>query len=378
MTQALSIVHTESSLGWGGQENRILNECVGMSRRGHRVTVITPGAAQLAERAREAGLKTEAIAMRRAFNLASLFRLARSFAAVGADVVNTHSGRDNQMAAIAARLTPLFGHRRPLVVRTRHLILPISSRFSYNVLADHVVAVSRAVGDYLASAGVRRQKIAVVPTGVDFRRFDRSQVKPAGLRAALGLPENCVLFGTIAILRIKKGHHLLIAAIEQARRKAPENVDMRFVFAGDGPQAENLAALIAEKKLNDIVFLLGLRRDIPSVLADLDCFVLPTLQEALGTSFIEAQAIGLPVIGTRVGGVPETLQEGKTGLLVSAASDEILIEQLADALLELASDPPRRNAMRQAAASFVRQSFSVEGMVEGMEKTYRELIERRP
>lgn len=378
MTQALSIVHTESSLGWGGQENRILNECVGMSRRGHRVTVITPGAAQLAERAREVGLKTETIAMRRAFNLASLFRLARSFAAVGADVVNTHSGRDNQMAAIAARLTPLFGHRRPLVVRTRHLILPISSRFSYNVLADHVVAVSRAVGDYLASAGVRRQKIAVVPTGVDFRRFDRSQVKPAGLRAALGLPEDCVLFGTIAILRIKKGHHLLIAAIEQARRKAPENVDMRFVFAGDGPQAENLAALIAEKKLNDIVFLLGLRRDIPSVLAELDCFVLPTLQEALGTSFIEAQAIGLPVIGTRVGGVPETLQEGKTGLLVSAASDEILVEQLADALLELASDPPRRTAMRQAAANFVRQSFSVEGMVEGMEKTYRELIERRP
>jgi glycosyltransferase involved in cell wall biosynthesis len=117
--------------------------------------------------------------------------------------------------------------------------------------------------------------------------------------------------------------------------------------------------------------LLGLRRDVPQVLASLDLFVLATRREALGTSFIEAQAMGLPVIGCRTGGVPETMLEGETGLLVPVQD----APALAAAILSLTRDPARRRAMGEHAANFVRERYAVEKMVDGMETLYRRLLE---
>lgn len=367
--QPLSIVHTESSTGWGGQENRTLNECLGMRARGHRVTVVAQPGARLLERAAQAGFATHGVRMRKSFDLPAVWSLARVLRQVGADVVNTHSSRDTTLAGLAARLPWAYGEQRPRVVRTRHLILPITSTFTYARLPDQVVAVSHAVRNYLLSRGIAPEQVTTVPTGVDFSRFDHGVV-PADLRRELGLPQDAVLVGTVAILRRKKGHHVLLEAVARLRDH-PACDRLRFVFAGDGPQTENLKAQIAQLGLADRVFLLGLRRDIPAVMAGLDLFVLPTLEEALGTSYIEAQAMGLPVIGTRVGGVPETMKEGETGLLVPAEDPEAL----AAALASLAEAKERRQQMGQAASRFVRQTYSLEGMVEGMERLYRRLLE---
>ena len=368
-TTSLSIVHTESSTGWGGQENRTLNECLGMRARGHRVTVVGQPGARLLDRAAQAGFATAEVPMRKSFDLPAVFRLAKVLRQVGADVVNTHSSRDTTLAGLAARLPFAYPGRRPKVVRTRHLILPITSTFTYARLPDQVVAVSEAVRDYLLSEGIAPSQVTTVHTGVDFSRFDRSQVAAADLRAELGLKADTVLVGTVAILRRKKGHHVLLEAAARLRND-PRGAQVRFVFVGDGPQTDNLKAKIAELGLGNRVFLLGLRRDVPAVMAGLDLFVLPTLEEALGTSYLEAQAMALPVIGTRVGGVPETMQEGKTGLLVPA-EDPIA---LGDAVATLAGDAVRRQQMGEAGSRFVRDAYSVERMVDGMETLYRRLL----
>ncbi len=363
---SLVVLHTESSLGWGGQENRILNEMLGLRALGHRSVVACQPGAKLGQRAREADFEVRELRMRNALDLAAVFGLRRLMRGAGIDVVNTHSGRDTQLAGVAARS---LGRGRPRIVRTRHLALPITSRFGYATLPDEVVTVSAFVAAYLRSAGVPAGRLSVVPTGVDLGRY---QPDPAGggLRDELGLPPGTPLVGTVAILRFKKGHADLLEAVPAVLASFP---DAHFVFAGDGPQRENLERRIAELALQDRVHLLGLRRDVNNVLQSLDLFVLPTHQEALGTAFIEAAALGLPTVGSRVDGVPEVVADGESGLLVPPQDSAAL----AAAINQLLGDPARRQAMGRVGRQRVETLFSREAMARGMEAVYVRLIAQR-
>ncbi|MEY4592855.1 MAG: hypothetical protein RIR18_1750 [Pseudomonadota bacterium] len=362
-TQQLTILHTESSLGWGGQENRTLNEMLTMREMGHRCLLACQPRAKLGVRAREAGFEVTDIKMRGVLDIPAILLFRRLISREGIQIVNTHSSKDTLIAGLAAR-SMLCG--RPRIVRTRHLALPITSRFTYSVLPDHTVTVSAFVGEYLASAGVPRGKITAVPTGIDLTRYQHT---PDGgtLKAELGLTTETVLIGTVAILRKKKGHAELLEAVPTVLAKHPE---ARFIFAGDGPQTNNLEKRIVEMGLQDNVFMLGLRRDVINVLQSLDIFVLPTHQEALGTAYIEASAMGLPCIGTNVDGVPEVVADGETGLLVPA-QDSVAI---AAAVLRLLDDARLRQQMGEAASARVRKVFSRQAMAAGMERLYRRLL----
>jgi len=362
----MRILHTESSLGWGGQENRTLNELVTMRERGHELAVVSRPGARIIDRAKEAGFATFAVDMRGAIDFPAMFRLRSVMKRFQADIVNTHSGRDTQLAGIAAR--SILG-RRPRIVRTRHLALPITSKISYSVLPDHVVTVSKFVENFLVESGVPRDVITTIPTGVDFARYDRAAVQ-GNLREELGLPADALLIGTVAILRVKKGHNEILDAAPEVLRRFPK---AHFVFAGDGPQTANLKARIAAEGLDERVHLLGLRRDVTNVLASLDVFVLPTHQEALGTAFIEAGAMGLPAVATRVDGVPEVIQDGQTGLLVPPLDGKALIEPIC----RLLADPIFRQSMGVNANEFVHRKFAREVMAEGMERLYGRLLEAR-
>jgi glycosyltransferase involved in cell wall biosynthesis len=363
MAGALRILHTESSKGWGGQENRTMNELVTMRDRGHTLAVVSRPGARIIDRAKELGFETFAVDMRGAIDFPNMFRLRSVIKRFGADIVNTHSGRDTQLAGMAART---LSHR-PRIVRTRHLALPITSKFTYSVLPDHVVTVSKYVENYLVEAGVPRAGITTIPTGVDFSRYDRSAVQ-GNLREELGLAADTLLVGTVAILRIKKGHNDILDAVSSVLQRFP---DTHFVFAGDGPQTDNLKRRIVAENLGGHVHMLGLRRDITNVLSSLDAFVLPTHQEALGTAFIEAGAMGLPSVATNVDGVPEVVQDGMTGLLVAPNDGSAVSE----AICSLLADPTYRQEMGANAAEFVRRKFSREIMAQDMEKLYQDLLE---
>lgn len=358
------VLHTESSLGWGGQENRTLNEMLGLRELGHTALLACQPGAKLGARAREAGFGVFEARMRNALDLPAILRLRGFMRECRADIVNCHSGRDTQLAGMAARLLS----RRPRVVRTRHLALPITSRFTYSVLPDHVVTVSAHVARYLASAGVPANHITAVPTGIDLGRYAAA---PDGgtLRGELGLPADVPLVGTVAILRRKKGHAELLEAIPAVLEQMPAT---HFVFAGDGPQRDNLERRIAELGLGECVHLLGLRRDVVNVLASLDLFVLPTHQEALGTAFVEAGAMGLAAIGSNVDGVPEIVGAGETGKLVPVNNPPAL----AAAIVELLADATTRQRMGATARHKVETHFSREAMVAGMLAVYRRALEQ--
>ena len=363
MAGALRILHTESSKGWGGQENRTINELVTMRDRGHTLAVVSRPGARILDRAKELGFEIFAVDMRGAIDFPNMLRLRGVIKRFAPDVVNTHSGRDTQLAGMAVRSLS----NRPRIVRTRHLALPITSKFTYSVLPDHVVTVSKYVENYLVEAGVPRAGITTIPTGVDFARYDRSAVQ-GNLREELGLAADSLLVGTVAILRAKKGHAEILDAAPEVLKRFPK---AHFVFAGDGPQTENLKMRIAADGLQERIHLLGLRRDVTNVLASLDVFVLPTHQEALGTAFIEAAAMGVPAVASNVDGVPEVVLDGQTGFLVPAQDGKALIEPIC----RLLGDPALRQGMGAKATELIHQKFAREIMAEGMERLYRRLLE---
>ncbi len=361
----ITVLHTESSKGWGGQENRTLKEAAGLKKLGARVLILCQPGSTLLKMAEIEGIEVRTCKMRKHYDLPAIAFIMKLIRSEHIDVISTHSGRDSFLAGAAGRMS----QKQPVIVRTRHIALPITSRFTYSILPHKVITTSEYVRHYLISAGVAQQRVATVPTGIDLRKFDPDSTA-AALRQELGLKDSVPLIGTVSILRFKKGHHILLEAIPAVLEKIPDAV---FVFAGDGPQHENISAAINKSGLSDKVFMLGLRQDIPSILKSIDIFVLPTLQEAHGGVFVEAMAMQKPVIGTDVGGVGEVIKQGINGYLVESGN----AKALAGAMIEMLSNKERMAAMGSAGRKMVEQQFSVETMCERMYSLYTSMLAGR-
>ncbi len=358
----LTILHTESSEGWGGQENRTLLESKGMKNLGVRVIILCQPDSFLSRRAVAEDIEVRICTMKKSYDIRAIQYILKLIKDENINVINTHSGKDSLLAGIAGRLST----RKPVIVRTRHLALPITSKTTYSVLPHKVVTVSEYVRQYLISEGISPDKVVAIPTGIDTSRFDPEKVD-GELKQELGLKPEIPLVGTIAILRKKKGHYILLEAIPLILKKIP---DAAFVFAGSGPQKENIVTKIEQLGLSHKVFMLGLRKDIPDILKSIDIFVLPTLQEALGTSFIEAMAMEKPVIGTNVGGVGEVIKDGINGYLVEPNNPHALAEAIIMAL----QDKEKLSVMGKEGRKIVEQNYTAEKMCKKMYDLYSSLL----
>jgi len=360
---AITILHTESSKGWGGQENRTLREAIGLKRMGIRVIIACPHDSKLSKIGTENNIQIRTIKMESSFSLLAIASLLRIIKHEKVDIICTHSGKDSMLGAIAGRLS----RRNPIIIRTRHLALPITSRITYSVLPHKVVTVSEYVKKYLIEEkGIPADMVIGIPTGVDLEVFNPALVKAVS-REELGISSDAVIIGTVAILRRKKGHHTLLDAIPLVLKEIPNAL---FIFAGNGPQKENIEKKVRELGIERNVKLLGLRRDIPEILKTIDIFVLPTLQEALGTSFLEAMAMKKPVVGTKVGGVPEVVKDGVTGILVPPEKPL----KLADAIITLLKDRELMRKMGDEGRRNVEEKYSVDVMVKSLFDFYISLI----
>ena len=360
---SFTILHTESSKAWGGQENRTLLESIGLRKRGARVIILCQPGSILATRALSEGIEVRTCRMRKSYDLFAIKYILNLIKAENINVVSTHSGRDSLLAGIAGRLS----RRKPLIVRTRHIALPITSKLTYSLLPHKVVTVSDYVKKYLVEEkGIATDKVVSIPTGVDLRKFNHDTIKAIS-REEFGIFADAPIVGTIAILRRKKGHHTLLDAIPLVLKELPTAV---FLFAGDGPQRQNIEKKIAELGIAANVKLLGLRKDIPEILKTIDVFVLPTLQEALGTSFLEAMAMGKPVVGTKVGGIGEVLKDGINGYLVEPGHPSIL----AEAIIKLLQDKDKARMMGREGEKIVRQNYTVEKMCENLYAFYSSML----
>ncbi|MFC0402713.1 glycosyltransferase family 4 protein [Paraburkholderia rhizosphaerae] len=357
----MKILHGESSRGWGGQEIRTLKEMLALRERGHTVELVCPSDAQIGRRAAVFGLAVHHAPMRGGADVASMIAIRSLLSRRAFDVLNTHSGHDCLVAGFAARMA-----RTPLIVRTRHLALPVTSLATYRWIPHHVIAVSAYVNRYLVSAGVPCERISTIYDGVPQPAAD----EPATLRAELGLSADATIGCMVAMMRDKKGHDDLIDAVRPLLFSRPT---LHFVMAGDGPEFARIKGRVGSLGLTHRIHLLGLRNDVPNVLRSSDFFVLPTHQEALGQSFIEAMMRGLPVIGTRVDGVPELIEDDVNGLLVPARD----CHALRASIVRLLDDPSLRTRLAAQAARIGERGLTVEHMADETIACYRRGLAER-
>ncbi len=194
------IVHTESSMGWGGQEIRVLQELLGMRAHGFATALLAPAESLLYRRAGEHGIAVYPV--NRFFKLNPLAWLAtfRHLLRCKPAVVNTHSSEDSWVVGALARLLGI-----PLVVRTRHVSTPVSSLFSYRAFPHLILTTSKSITDEFIAKGFDPRSVITMPTGIDTERF-RFCARPARLtRQRLGIGEDQILVGNVCVLRSWKG-----------------------------------------------------------------------------------------------------------------------------------------------------------------------------
>jgi glycosyltransferase involved in cell wall biosynthesis len=357
------ILHTESSLGWGGQEVRVLAELEWMRAHGHWVALAAPPASAIALRAREAGIFLYPLRTHKALLPLEVARMAAWLIWNRVDVVNTHSSNDGWLAGPAARLAV-----RPLLIRSRHIEVDYPNRFwsrvAFRFLPHHVITTSRRIADRLvAELGISPARATCIATGVDLVRFNP---KVEGtLRRELGVAPNVALVGMISVLRSWKGHATFLDTAARLLGEAKRPV--HFIIAGDGPAREEWTAKIAREPWKGNVTLLGHRTDVPNLLASLDVLVLPSYaHEGIPQIILQAQAMSCAVVATIVGGIPEVVEDGVTGLLVPPRDAEALAEKISS-LLE---DPGLNTRLGQAARANVEKHYSLDAMGERLLKLY--------
>jgi glycosyltransferase involved in cell wall biosynthesis len=361
----MRIVHTESSLGWGGQEIRILSESQGLIRRGHDVKLLCPSEARIYSEAAswEVPVVALPIAKKRPKGVSALLGWFKSNRC---DVVSTHSSTDSWLTAV----TLLVLGRPVPMVRTRHISAPVPrnapTRWLYTRATARIVTTGEALKKELVERnGFPAVRIDSVPTGIDPQRFRPGDA--AKIRTLLKLPQDKQLVGIVATLRSWKGHRYLIEAVAGL----PESVGL--VIVGDGPQRAALESLVDRHRLRSRTWFPGNQQDVLPWLQALHVFALPSYaNEGVPQALLQAMLVGLPCVTTSIGGIPELAKDGETALVVPPQDPTALRA----AIQTLLNNHELRTRLGQAARRHCEAKFSYQAMLDSMERIYREAAGR--
>lgn len=354
----MRIITVLRSLKSGGAERHALQLMRGLRERGHEALYAGPMAGWLGQQLQADGFGGIDLPMHGLIDLPSIWRLARYAREVKADLIHGHLTRGAYYAGYAARLAGLPN------VATAHS----DNAGKHFGRADRIIAVSQAVADFLQRCGYDAQRIRMVHHGIaDIAARLPSDVREAS-RRDLGLPgdEPCLLMA--ARIVPAKGHDTALRALAMLKQR-----DWTLLLAGDhhGDLGPQMQALASELGIADRVRFLGLREDVPALLAASDLLLAPSRREALSLTLLEASACSLPIVASGVGGIGEVVQDGGSGLLVPPDEPEAL----AAAISELLDDQPRRQAMGACARQRFETCFTENLMFDQTEAVYREACE---
>jgi glycosyltransferase involved in cell wall biosynthesis len=361
----LAIAHTESSDGWGGQEIRILTEAAGMQSRGHRVVVHGAHGSRIVAEAPRFGVPAVAMPIARK-RPAGVIAMRRALHASPFDIVNTHSSTDTWLAAVALRLP---ARARPILVRTRHVSVPVpndaATRWLYRKATRRLITTGESLrATLIRDNGIDPERIESIPTGIDGTRFAPGDTLAA--RAALNLPRDVPLIGIVATLRSWKGHRYLLDAVTRLAAR-----DARLVIVGDGPQREALEAQVDAVGLRARVVFAGQQDDVAPWLRALDVFALPSYaNEGVPQALLQAMFTGVPCVTTDAGAIPEIARHGETALVVAREDSGALAAGL-DTLL---ADAALRQRLAATARAYVVPRFGLPAMLDRMEAAFRRAL----
>ncbi len=369
----MKVAHLDTGRDWRGGQQQIAWLVPGLAAHGVTNVVLAPHG-PLFDRLAAQGVPVRAWSARGDLDVAAFAAAVTALRAERPDVVHLHSARAHAVGAAAAWIAGIRA-----VVASRRVAFPVGnspwSRLKYRLPVARWLCVSEAARAQLLRAGVPAGRAIVVPSGVDLAALRAAAGRPGeSLHARLGVPAGTPLLATVAALTAEKHHALLLDVAERLRAAGGRAAEARFVWLGDGPLRAPLEAAIARRGLGGRVILLGARDDVAALVAGCALLLVPSRNEGFCGAAVEAEALGVPVVATRVGGLPEVVDDQVSGVLVPKGPDPVVADAMAAAITRLVGETPLRLAMAGAARRTAAR-FSAENMAIRTLAAYQEVVQ---
>jgi glycosyltransferase involved in cell wall biosynthesis len=359
------VLYVDLEREWRGGQSQALLTVGGLRALGHRAQLLCVGDSPLARRAEAAGIPLHGVG-RRARRAAAALLLRKLLSQQNFEVLHANEPHALTSAWLAGahKTVPVLISRRVAYLLSRGAL----AQRRYQI-ARRIVAISHFVADSVLNSGLSPEKVRIVYEGVEVPSAVTPEVREYA-RRRWGVGENEILLGCVGYLLPEKGQEIVVRALSSVRVKFP---GARLLLAGNGPCRAGLESLARQHGLSNAVIFAGFVEDVTQVYAALDVFVFPSLAEPLGTSLLAAMAWGLPVLAVASGGVPEYVEDGDNGLLVTGPDAGLF----SAGMLHLLSEESLRIRLGRAARRSIKERFSAGRMVENTIQVYEEVLKNR-
>ncbi|MFW6129287.1 MAG: glycosyltransferase [Candidatus Aminicenantaceae bacterium] len=364
----MSLIHIDAGREWRGGQRQSFFLVKELQKKGFPVFFVVQPGSPLQKKAVQGGISVVPLKIRNEFDLFAIIRLAILMKQKKCKLVHFHDAHSVAVGSLAASMAKI-----PLRIISRRVDFPlrknIFSRKKYRKDIDAIIAISNGVKNVLIKGGINSSKIKVIPSGIDFSPY----MKPSSqsyLHDELSFKKKDYIVGIVAHLADHKGHKYLLNAAKLLREQAP---GIKIVIVGKGPLEMKLKKQSKNSHIDDIVYFLGYRDDIPRILRSLDLFVLSSYLEGMGSTILDAMACQLPVVATCVGGIPEVVIHNKTGLLVSPRNPSAL----AKAILKLYKDRKFARQLGRNGFKIVYDNYSAEVMALRAIDLYKKIARKK-
>lgn len=358
----------------GGTEKHLFELATGMADAGFRVSVFSLADGEYAgEFNKNAKITYQCLNVTRIYDfkgLSVIFHIARYIKQQRVDVLQSFHTASDLVGPLAARLsfrnTKVLSSRRDLGYTKSHRHVKMQRYINHFV--DGILANSTAVkNSIIEKESFPTKRISIIFNGINLGTFLADRSCRQRQRKAMGVDEQAILIGSVGNIRPVKGYDLLV---EAAAIVCLGNPAVQFFHVGEGGMREQLEARCKELGIGDQFHFLGATKDVPCFLSALDIYVQPSRSEGLSNAILEAMAARLPVVATNVGGNPDLVENGITGLLAPGED----ISALAEQLLQLVGQPEMRNSLADQAYRHVHEKFHISCMFENYKKKYLEIF----
>jgi glycosyltransferase involved in cell wall biosynthesis len=370
----VKVLHVNTERTWRGGEQQVLYLLRGLRAAGVEQELLCQPDGVLAARAREQGVAVWPRRMRGEVDLPAALAIAGRIRARRFDIVHMHTSHAHTLGVLGAVLS---GRPRPVTVVARRVDFSIHkrpvldfSRQKYTWGVDRILCVSETIRRVLIADGLPEALLGVVHSGIDLSRLDAVPDRALDYRREFGVPRDGPLILNVAHCADHKGQRYLVAAAPALLAHHP---GARIVIAGEGELLPALQAQAAELGLAERVLFPGFRTDVPALLRACDLFCFPSHLEGLGTSVLDALAMGCPIVSTTAGGIPEMIESGVHGLLVPPRDPAAL----AAGMLWMLEHPAEARAMGAAGRQRVERDFTCERTAQRTLAEYGRLLAAR-
>jgi len=318
------ILHVSGATTWRGGEQQAVYLIEELAKKTFCQMLFAPVNAPIFERIQTEGIEKQAYPKKRAVSLSMAIRLRKLCRQFKPDIIHCHDSHAHTLSYTSA----LIGNKTPIVI-SRRVDFPVSpslfskAKYNSNAIAAYI-CVSKAIKDVLSISIKEKKKIHLVYSGINLNRFENKENTNI-LRNEFNIPIKNHIIANIAAIAPHKDYYTFV---DTAQILLSSGFPATFLIIGDGPEAEHINNYVASKNLKENIVFTGFRNDIPEILPEIDCMLVTSKTEGLGTSIIDALSAGTPVVATQAGGIPEIITDHENGLLSPCQNPEHLSKNI--------------------------------------------------